>query len=554
MKTSLSEITNDQASALVKNRCKRGLPRQRDLRRQPTCDPCQLKLLVGRGSKRQVAASDIMNGEFLPKLASENVGAFLELAPSRQVAPARQLTRASACSGSGGDKLVQRAMASAYQSQGIAIEFETLFDCEIDTGKIKYLKMLQESINPGVSPCLFKDICQLGCQAAECVVHDGKCPVRGADIFVCCTSRKDVARPNTKNKSDVGVFQKNMSPGGSAQTWQGFLNYLEAHRPAVFFYENSDVIADDTPSTGQAKNSSRDVLLSEIASRGYEAQPMTLASEFFGVPQSRRRFYMMGVLTKSCQALDFSRRSFQDIFATFRAFLQVTQRMPPCANDLLLPDSDPCVEAELQRRLSKPVRKSKYDVKKYQQMFGSHGLRWGETRPPKEVGDSPWWPTLSAEQQDSCIFSLATDSSECLMRDLLWSIGKVRTSSCSPSGHVSFTVIPKQVVMVFPDDGNPRLQLGREAMLLQGFPLPKPGSPIASVKESMWHELAGNMVTLPCCLNILMSIVAALDWRQTPTVSSCAEELEAAEEASDLILQMVVGADEEDTIKKPRLR
>ena len=105
-----------------------------------------------------------------------------------------------------------------------------------------------------------------------------------------------------------------------------------------------------------------------------------------------------------------------------------------------------------------------------------------------------------------------------------------------------------------PDDRTPRLQLGREAMLLQGFPLPKLDSPLASVKENLWHDLAGNMVSLPCCLNILMSIVAALDWRQTPTVSSCAEELEAATEASDLIVQMLAGADEEHTVKKPRLR
>ena len=66
--------------------------------------------------------------------------------------------------------------------------------------------------------------------------------------------------------------------------------------------------------------------------------------------------------------------AFFDYFTTFRCFLSVGQRKPPCAGDLLLPDSDPCVEVELQSRLSRPIKKHKYDVKKYQQMFVSEGL------------------------------------------------------------------------------------------------------------------------------------------------------------------------------------
>ena len=362
-------------SNLVNHRSGRVRTSQRELQRQPTCDPDQLQLLVRSCSERQVSAKDIMSGDFLSKLASENVGAFLNLAPSRQVAPARKLTWASACSGSGGDKLVQAAMASAYKEQGIAIEFETVFDCEIDTGKQKYLQQSQESLQPGLRPCLFKDIGELGNQTAECVVHGANCRVPGADVLCCCTSCRDVAKPNTKNKSDGSVFKQTTSAGGSAQTWKGFLAYLEVHRPVLFFFENSDTISDvNNAPTGRDRHSHLDLLLSEIASRGYETQPMVLKSSFFGLPQSRRRLYLVGVLTRSCQALDFSRRTLKHIFTTFRGFVHVGQRKPPCASDLLLPDSDPCVEVELQSRLSRPIKKHKYDVKKYQQMFVSEGL------------------------------------------------------------------------------------------------------------------------------------------------------------------------------------
>ena len=528
-------------------------PKQRGLERKPTCDEDQTRALVACSNARQVEADDIMKGNFLPKLAEENIPCYEKLAPGREVAPARRLKWASACSGSGGDKLVQKAMAAAYRKAGIDIEFETVFDCEIDTSKQQYLRVLQETVDPGVSPCLFKDIGQLGDERAECVVHGGRCCVPGSDILCCCTSCKDVAKPNTRNRSDAqsdaSVFTQNTSAGGTAQTWKGFLNYLDRHRPAVFFFENSDTIADNNPAhkkEGKEERSHRQVIYNDISSRGYEAQHMTLYSHSFGVPQCRKRFYMVGVLTHSCEALDWRERSVETVFATFEAFLRCGQRRPPCASSLLLSDSDPYVGNALQRRLSKPPRNVKYDVTKYQKMFAENGLRWGDRQPPKEVKQSPWWQTLTAEQQDSLIYSLAEDKENKLYRDVLWSIGKVRVSKKEPSGHVSFTVMPKQIVMMFPSAGTPRLQLGREAMLLQGFPLPQNlGKAFGEMSENFWHDLAGNMVSLPVCLNILMSIVAAVDWRKTPTVCPCAEEIKLAEESSQFIRSAMARLDAE---------
>ena len=327
-------------------------PKQRGLKRKPTCDETQTRSLVESCGARQVVADDIMKGLFLPKLAEENIPCYEVLAPGRKVAPARRLKWGSACSGSGGDKLVQKAMAAAYKKAGIDMEFETVFDCEIDKGKQDYLRVLQETVDPGVRPCLFKDIGQLGDEKGECVVHGGWCFVPGADILCCCTSCKDVAKPNTRNRSDAqsdaSVFTQNTSAGGTAQTWKGFLNYLERHRPAVFFFENSDTISDNVLIA--------QVMFNDLSSRGYEAQHMTMYSHSYGVPQARRRFYMVGVLTHSCEALDWRDRSVKTVFATFGAFLRCGQRQPPCASSLLLPDSDPYVGAALQSRMLKPPK------------------------------------------------------------------------------------------------------------------------------------------------------------------------------------------------------
>ena len=91
-------------------------PKQRVLERQPTCDEEQTKALIACCNERLVDAADIMKGEFLPKLAEENIPCFQELAPEQEVALARVLRWGSACSDSGGGKLVQEALASAYKN------------------------------------------------------------------------------------------------------------------------------------------------------------------------------------------------------------------------------------------------------------------------------------------------------------------------------------------------------------------------------------------------------------------------------------------------------
>ena len=522
---------------------------QRRLRRQATVDPDVAKELARQWCQKQVSAHSIMNGDFLPALAEEYAAVFQQLAPDRALAPNRRLTWASACTGSGGDLLVQKAMQRAYNSRGIrGVEFATLFDCEADKKKREYHAKLRADVDPENDSCMFTEICHLGGMTAWCDVHGCFCKVPSVDCFSCCTSCKDMSRVNGQQSSLV--LRERTSGGGSAQTFQGLLSYISAHPPGIIFFENVDTISDNV--NGAAFNN-KDVVLAELNSRGYECQEVNLDSYLLGVPQHRLRFYVLGINTRINSALTFGVRSVEVALATLRACVKVCQRRAPDARELMLPDTDAAVEAELQRRLAQPTRNHTYAVDKYQAAYAQKGLRWGDG-PPRELGASLWWPTLTAEQRDSLIFSLAMDDKPVLMRDVLWSIGKVRQSTICPDGrHVSFTVIPKQVVMLFPSNGTPRLQLGREAMLLHGFPLPTPGSQLATVSESMWHDLAGNMVSLPCCLALMMAAFIAVDWRQEPSAgAACAGEVAAAEAAFQLIAASgaVPDEDEDDCDKK----
>ena len=79
-----------------------------------------------------------------------------------------------------------------------------------------------------------------------------------------------------------------------------------------------------------------------------------------------------------------------------------------------------------------------------------------------------------------------------------------------------------------------RLLLGREALMLQGFPVCSDEVSESlrhnAVSEHLMHDLAGNAMTLHVLLAVTQSAVAALTWRAATTENptSAHDELDAA--------------------------
>ena len=72
------------------------------------------------------------------------------------------------------------------------------------------------------------------------------------------------------------------------------LSYIEKWRPAIILFENVEATKEATP--GDSEETNLDIVLAEFASRGYECQHMSGDSSKYGVPQHRRRFYIVAVL------------------------------------------------------------------------------------------------------------------------------------------------------------------------------------------------------------------------------------------------------------------
>ena len=75
-----------------------------------------------------------------------------------------------------------------------------------------------------------------------------------------------------------------------------------------------------------------------------------------------------------------------------------------------------------------------------------------------------------------------------------------------------------QMMMVF-NTGQPyRLLLGREALVLQGFPSRDPSLSelIEGTTELLMTNIAGNMVSTPVMLAIAMAAISSVSWRSMP--------------------------------------
>ena len=490
----------------------------RKLERQLSIDPAAAQEHARECSSRRVSVAALRDGTALPLLAREHCESFRKLLGpdcDDRLAPPRRITYGTACTGSAADILSFRALEAAYQQHIPCFEVACTFNCESNAFKRKW-GMAMHGLCPGTAsnpPCWFKDISCLHEGTAACCQHNepGGCPVPAVDIFVCATSCKDFSNAN----------RKHTRPGGeSARTLSGMIKYLDRFRPPLFLFENVDSI--DGTASGQAC-SDMDIAMNSWASIGYECQRVVVNSKEFGIPASRSRMLVIGMQTMSNAAFDFSERPLNVVFSTLRSLIRLCQRAHSCASGVLLPSDHPAVRMELQRRQevktsASGLSGSGYNIGKAMETAQQRGVQWGSFALPPAVKVDAWYRTLTRQQQDAVAFSLRVNPEDLLFRDVSQSLGQTRLSTRSAEGHCAAAVLPNQMMMVFAPGHPFRLLLGREALVLQGFPSEDPtlSELIAAFSEAQMADLAGNMVSTPIMLTMAMAAISAVSWRERP--------------------------------------
>jgi hypothetical protein len=158
-------------------------------------------------------------------------------------------------------------------------------------------------------------------------------------------------------------------------------------------------------------------------------------------------------------------------------------------------------------------------------------------------------------QHDMASISLRTHSAaNHLLRDIGQSLARVRRSSIEDGIHIAPAILPTQLMLITGSaDGvekpeQVRLLLGEEALIFQGFPTALlynhpsfvPLYPNAMSNANM-VDIAGNMVTLPILLALVLAAFSSVTWRAVKegdeaAIESTEEEMASAASAVFLAL------------------
>ncbi|CAK9065377.1 unnamed protein product [Durusdinium trenchii] len=175
---------------------------------------------------------------------------------------------------------------------------------------------------------MFKDITCLKDDAKRrCVCHSRACEIPEIDGFAAgfsCTSYSLLNNNAAKNATGMERARNGDAEGGtvaSVSTFQGCVDILEECTPIWALFEFDGI---HRSARGQ-RAKQPEVCLARIREIGYVAKTYLLDSQWYGLPQSRRRVYIvcLSTLTPDVSV------SPNDFFQSVRAILQTLHMDPP---------------------------------------------------------------------------------------------------------------------------------------------------------------------------------------------------------------------------------
>ncbi|CAK9118311.1 unnamed protein product, partial [Durusdinium trenchii] len=359
--------------------------------------------------------------------------------------------------------------------------------------------------------CMFEDATVLKDDAKrKCRVHGQNCELPDrVDAFgagFSCTSYS-MLNKNASENATAMTKSVNQDPSGnvaSVTTFHGCLDVLDECSPVWAVFENVESIDREVDDDTQTN---LELCLAAIADRGYASQSFLLDALWFGLPQSRRRVYIVCLSIRDrnvgCSAEDF--------LSNVQSIITKLYLQSPPADKFLLPDTHALVkghlrslEADRQQRLAKEQEQdtSKAHPKNpswmalHMNVAEKRGITW-PLNVCKQVKESPWFRVLTERAQE--VVGFASDERERLGKPVDYA-DVYHSASRYSTGRGNFPIVlPRTIGWTFLRQ---RLVLGRELMMFQGHSV----SADCDLTEAQLGNMAGNAFAG----NVVIAVVTAV--------------------------------------------
>lgn len=376
--------------------------------------------------------------------------------------------------------------------------------------------------------CMFKDALLLNDDDKRyCTTHEtSSCQIPYLDGFMAgfsCTSYSRLNCYSTANGTAMDRAQKNDPDArvASVDTFEACLHVLKTSRPKWSALEN--VMSIDREVDKDTKTN-LEICLDMLREIGYAAQSFLLDAMWFGLPQSRKRVYIVCLDTQS-DALTSNAAEFFDSVKLLLGKLYI--KAPP-ADKFLLPDDHPAVVDYLSKLQAKEEAKEEKEsgtswINMHMNIAGKRNIQW-PLEIPKEVSSSKWFKVLTSRAKE--VLGFAADEKYRLGKPINY-CDVYHSATRYSTGDQHFPIVlPRTIGWSFTRQ---RMILGRECLLMQGQSLYEETE--SSFSEHQLQDLAGNAFAANVVLAVLISIMGSLR-HASPS------EAEENDEINDLVDRM----------------
>ena len=408
---------------------------------------------------------------------------------------------ATMCSGTEAPLLAMDLMKQAMKRFGKGfVDFTHVFSAEIEPFKQAYI---ERNFNPSL---LFRDVTEFKGDGEVRTAYGGLAPQpQHINILVAGSSCVDYSTLNNKRGT--------VKNGQSTITLDGIKAYLNRHRPNMFILEN-------------VKGFPAKEEMESFASIGYKTQFLIVDTKNFYLPQTRQRFYLIGLEKKRLEK-EFN---FKETFERWVYYMQsYQQRANAPFTDFICDDDDPRLhEARFASEAANPPSKTtdwaacrhRYANYRIQKQYGSLRpmTRW-QNNGSCLFPDFGWikWAKLQRERiWDTLEIQYLSHAGE---RD--YDINyKARWLELSQNVDRDADTKPWGMISCLTPTGQPYLTSrggpvsGFESLILQGIPVDHLNLTKETTKQL--QNLAGNAMSVPVVnAAILSGILAVHDGMKT---------------------------------------